>query len=360
LGSTGVVVDWETAELVEKATYMPYGAIESDYRPTRWKSFREEYKFTGKEEDIEVGLTYFGARYYHARLGRFISPDPLTVHMAAADPNPYAYVRGRTMSHVDPFGLAACSKDNTDASCDTSDGGKVVSTGPNQLEIIEPPAASTAPRDPAPNPHEGMIEGGLAKASMAAERAEQAANTRLGTDRAYIVPSHVWKETYSLADRTAKLSAGPLGWVGLAIQGGPMEVAAKPGDVSAALPFIASIIAPVGAATSPAAKAPTLVRALAAADLGLAEGTIVEGTLSVNSGKATAYIKYLGNPDGVGRGLLGARAALARAARAEGANVLRIETSRIIEQSGKLGPILQRAGFASRANGTMWWETAIR
>jgi RHS repeat-associated protein len=67
--------------------------------------------FTGKEEDIEVGLTYFGARYYSANLGRFVSPDPLTIHGLGADLNPYAYVGGRVMTHVDPWGLQACPSD---------------------------------------------------------------------------------------------------------------------------------------------------------------------------------------------------------------------------------------------------------
>jgi RHS repeat-associated protein len=91
--------------MVERATYQAFGAIESDYRPTRWGGFREDYKFTGKEEDIEVGLTYFGARYYQAHLGRWASADPLTIHALGSDLNPYAYVNGRVMSHVDPFGL---------------------------------------------------------------------------------------------------------------------------------------------------------------------------------------------------------------------------------------------------------------
>jgi RHS repeat-associated protein len=106
LGSTSVIIDMESSEVTEKATYMAYGAIESDHRPERWGGTqREEYKFTGKEEDTEVGLTYFGARYYHARLGRFISADPLAVHTTRGDPNPYAYVRGRVFAATDPFGL---------------------------------------------------------------------------------------------------------------------------------------------------------------------------------------------------------------------------------------------------------------
>jgi hypothetical protein len=47
----------------KRTTYQAYGATESDYRPDRWKGFREDYRFTGKEEDIEVGLTYFGKRF---------------------------------------------------------------------------------------------------------------------------------------------------------------------------------------------------------------------------------------------------------------------------------------------------------
>jgi RHS repeat-associated protein len=105
LGSTSMAIDYHSSEVVERTTYQPYGALESDYRPERWASFREDYKFTGKEEDIEVGATYFGARYYNAHLGRFMSPDPLTIHGMGADLNPYAYVGGRVTSLVDPWGL---------------------------------------------------------------------------------------------------------------------------------------------------------------------------------------------------------------------------------------------------------------
>src|SRR6185369_3243157 len=48
LGSTSVVLDKETSELVEASTYQGYGAKESDYRPGRWEGFREDYGFTGK------------------------------------------------------------------------------------------------------------------------------------------------------------------------------------------------------------------------------------------------------------------------------------------------------------------------
>ena len=61
-------------------------------------------KFADKEEDVEVGLAYFGARYLSLGLGRWMSADPATIHGVRGDPNPYAYVAGRTMVAVDPNG----------------------------------------------------------------------------------------------------------------------------------------------------------------------------------------------------------------------------------------------------------------
>jgi len=70
---------------------------------TRGGAFR---KFTGKEEEAEVGLTYFGKRYLNAYLGRWISADPLAIHAPGeADLNIYAYVSGSILKNVDPLGL---------------------------------------------------------------------------------------------------------------------------------------------------------------------------------------------------------------------------------------------------------------
>jgi RHS repeat-associated protein len=106
LGSTSVVIDKATGELVERSTYQPFGAAESDYRPDRWKGFREDYRFTGKEEDIEVGLQYFGKRFYVPALMRWASGDPLAVHSpGSADLNLYAYVSGKAFAAKDAVGL---------------------------------------------------------------------------------------------------------------------------------------------------------------------------------------------------------------------------------------------------------------
>lgn len=67
--------------------------------------------FTGKEDDLEVGLTYFGKRYLIPALGTWASPDPLAVHVPGdADLNLYAYVHGRLLSATDPVGLDTMSQ----------------------------------------------------------------------------------------------------------------------------------------------------------------------------------------------------------------------------------------------------------
>ncbi|WP_394828801.1 RHS repeat-associated core domain-containing protein [Pendulispora albinea] len=105
LGSTNVVIERDTGELAENIQYHPYGTVDSDYRPERWGAHREPYQFTGKESDTAVGLTYFGARYYSPALARWMSADPLTVHAAMGDMNPYAYVGGSPLDRTDPVGL---------------------------------------------------------------------------------------------------------------------------------------------------------------------------------------------------------------------------------------------------------------
>jgi RHS repeat-associated protein len=106
-GSTSFVIDHDTSELVEAISYQPYGGVESDYRPQRWQSFRENLRYTGHWDDSQVGLVYFGARYYSPLIARWISPDPLTIHGFAGDLNPYAFVGGSPTANVDALGLQA-------------------------------------------------------------------------------------------------------------------------------------------------------------------------------------------------------------------------------------------------------------
>ena len=68
--------------------------------------------FTGKQLDGATGLTYFGARWYDADSGRFMSRDPIRDGW-----NWYAYVGGDPVNYVDLWGLLASeAKGNEDAS----------------------------------------------------------------------------------------------------------------------------------------------------------------------------------------------------------------------------------------------------
>src|SRR6202034_2602634 len=81
-------------------------------RPTRWCSFRGLVRYTSHEDDAEVGLVYFGVRYYAPQVGRWISPDPLTIHGLSGDLNPYAFVRGSPAGNADPLGLDTDTDDD--------------------------------------------------------------------------------------------------------------------------------------------------------------------------------------------------------------------------------------------------------
>ncbi len=149
LGSSSFVIDQQTSEVVERTAYDAYGAVESDFRSERFGAYRDPYKFTGKEEDSEVGLVYFGARYYSPQLHRWISPDPLTIHAWGADSNPYAYVGGKVSRMVDPNGLESAPPANdTGMSPDDQDTRKDSGYGPPSHERTDKQDDRHAPPTP--------------------------------------------------------------------------------------------------------------------------------------------------------------------------------------------------------------------
>jgi len=63
---------------------------------------------TGSEERWDVGLDYFGARYFSAAQGRFTSADPYIPSADVKDPqrwNRYTYTRNNPLRYVDLNGL---------------------------------------------------------------------------------------------------------------------------------------------------------------------------------------------------------------------------------------------------------------
>ncbi|MFH0949248.1 MAG: RHS repeat-associated core domain-containing protein [Candidatus Aenigmatarchaeota archaeon] len=96
LGSVRLVTS-ESREQLLKEDYTPFGSTltETGYS----SALQNDYKFTGKEQDIS-GLYYYGARYYNPDIGRFTTVDP------AYDPteSPYAYAANNPVKYVDPNG----------------------------------------------------------------------------------------------------------------------------------------------------------------------------------------------------------------------------------------------------------------
>jgi RHS repeat-associated protein len=81
-------------------SYLVYGKEFINQRST---TFDAQYKFSGKERDMETGYGYFGARYYSSELGIWISTDPMAGKYPSS--TPYAYCRNNPIMLVDPNGM---------------------------------------------------------------------------------------------------------------------------------------------------------------------------------------------------------------------------------------------------------------
>jgi RHS repeat-associated protein len=105
--STSAVIDLYSGALLEMSTFYPNGAQETHHTTHLTSMAPEPTGFTGKEADEEVGVTYFGERYLIPRIGRWASPDPLSIHAAEGGEvgNGYHYVSGNLLQARDPIGL---------------------------------------------------------------------------------------------------------------------------------------------------------------------------------------------------------------------------------------------------------------
>lgn len=71
LGGTHVETD-ESGDAVEYTLYKPYGGTLVDEKTG---TYDNDLKYTGKEKDANTGWYYYGARYYNADAGQFMSED---------------------------------------------------------------------------------------------------------------------------------------------------------------------------------------------------------------------------------------------------------------------------------------------
>jgi len=75
LGSAVLELDGQ-AQIISYEEYHPYGTSAYRYGRTDTEVEEKRYRYSGKERDAETGLYYYGARYYAAWLGRWVSCDP--------------------------------------------------------------------------------------------------------------------------------------------------------------------------------------------------------------------------------------------------------------------------------------------
>lgn len=96
-------------QLCYDADFTPYGQEISYSARLQTTACPPNYKFTGYERDSETGLDYAFAHYYSARLGRFLSTDPLGGSIGDLQShNAYAYTRNNPLNSVDPSGMNEC------------------------------------------------------------------------------------------------------------------------------------------------------------------------------------------------------------------------------------------------------------
>jgi RHS repeat-associated protein len=96
-GSVVAILD-TAGTILDSYTYEPFGSILTQ------TGSGSDFNYTGKEfdEGYNFNLYYYGARYYNAELGRFISPDPVRGYY-----NPYSYVGNEPVMRIDPDGKAS-------------------------------------------------------------------------------------------------------------------------------------------------------------------------------------------------------------------------------------------------------------
>ncbi len=111
-GNITCLLDHKRRKIMESYRYSSFGEEEITNERGRVVSdsaVGNPWRYCGKRVDKEVGLIYFGQRYYDSEIGRWISPDP------AGDidgPNLYTFSRNNPMTYVDYFGLASEVNEN--------------------------------------------------------------------------------------------------------------------------------------------------------------------------------------------------------------------------------------------------------
>lgn len=104
LAGSPIAATDDTGILIWKEHYFSYG----DRLSNQSEATGNRQWFHGKPVDSDTGLSYFGARYYDATLGRFMGVDPQGFDEGNIQSfNRYAYGNNNPYRFVDPDGKAA-------------------------------------------------------------------------------------------------------------------------------------------------------------------------------------------------------------------------------------------------------------
>jgi RHS repeat-associated protein len=99
LGSTSIVID-ENGNKVGEMRYKPWGETRYEFG-----SLPTDYQYTGQRNDDEIGLYYYGARWYDTTLGRFTQADVnIPAHQGSQGWDRYAYVNNNPIQFTDSTG----------------------------------------------------------------------------------------------------------------------------------------------------------------------------------------------------------------------------------------------------------------
>jgi RHS repeat-associated protein len=97
LGTPQKLID-ATGAVVWSADYKPLGEVLSTV-----STIQNTFRFPGQYYDPETALHYNYHRYYHARTGRYLTPDP--IGFASGHLNIFVYASNNPCNSIDPSGL---------------------------------------------------------------------------------------------------------------------------------------------------------------------------------------------------------------------------------------------------------------
>jgi len=111
-------IEWTRNQLTDtlpEPLILLYRSETDPYGLQRWESYvsnpdpdvvidSEEHGYTGQEKEADLGLYYYGARYYFPEIGRFLQFDP-----ARFEVSPYLYASNNPIGYYEPDGLSPVS-----------------------------------------------------------------------------------------------------------------------------------------------------------------------------------------------------------------------------------------------------------